>query len=126
MKELDDYDILVAHNGQYFDKAWLNAACLQYGIDPKIRFKKFIDPVMIARRHLRLGRNSLAAVADYLNVPVTKTPLELRLWQQAALDGDIKSLNKIVTHCVRDVQVLECCYDYARKLVKDVNERGSS
>src|SRR3990170_5330953 len=42
-KELDKYDIVVAHNGQFFDKGFLNAKCLEYSLAPILRFKKLID-----------------------------------------------------------------------------------
>lgn len=126
IKELKKYDILVAHNGQYFDKAFLNAKCLQYGIRPSARWIKFIDPVLIARRHLKLGRNSLAAVIDFLDIPVHKTRLELKLWQRASLDGDRKAMDTIVEHCVKDVQSLDLVYDKVRVLVDKVDNKGSS
>lgn len=125
-KELDQYDILVAHNGQWFDKGFLNAKCLQYGLPAILRFKKLIDPVQISRRHLRLGRNTLAALIDYLEIPVKKTPIELREWIKASHNGDTKSMDTIVRHCEHDVITLDKVYDKLRGLIDKIDTRGSA
>lgn len=124
--ELKKYDILVAHNGQFFDKGFINAKCLQYGLSPSVRWLKFIDPVLLSRRHLKLGRNSLASLIDFLEIPVHKTPLELKLWQKAAMDSDPKAMNVIVRHCEYDVRTLALVYDKVRVLVDKIDNQGSS
>ena len=126
VKELDQYDILVAHNGQYFDKRWLNTACLEYGLFPICRAKKFIDPVLISRKHLRMGRNSLAALLDHFDIPIKKTPLELKQWLKATLDGNQTCMNTIVAHCKQDILALEMLYDRVRPLVDKIDNRGSA
>ena len=126
MAELSKYDILVAHNGTYFDKTWLNTACLKYGLTPALRGVKFIDPVLIARRHLRMARNSLAALIDYFDIQETKTPIRFAYWIEASHDGNTKSMNYIVKHCEKDVISLEEVYDRVRKLVKQIDDGGSA
>ena len=126
MEALRDYDILVAHNGQFFDKAWLTTACLKYGLDPFIAFKKTIDPCQIARRKLRLHRNTLQALQAYLGIPVEKTPVAFEHWLRAGLDGDQESMAYIVEHCEKDVLVLEAVYDALRKVVKQIDDGGSA
>jgi uncharacterized protein YprB with RNaseH-like and TPR domain len=126
MKELTRYDILIAHNGQYFDKTWLNSACLKYGLEPQLRGMKFIDPVMIARRHMRIARNSLHSLIDYLEIPEHKTDILFKHWIQASHDSNKKSLDYIVKHCVADVITLEKVYDRVKKLVKSIDDSGSA
>lgn len=126
IKDLNQYDILIAHNGQYFDKTFLSSACLRYGERPAVRFTKFIDPVMLARRHMRLARNSLTALMDYFDIEGDKTPIRWKHWMQATLDGNKESMNYIVEHCVVDVQKLEMVYEKVRQLVKGIDERGSA
>lgn len=123
---LDQFDILVAHNGQFFDKAWINAGCIKYGISPALRGKKFVDPVQLSRRHFKLGRNSLAAIIDYLEVPERKTGIEFRHWIQASHDGNTKSMDVIVHHCVQDVKSLAMVYHKLRPLIDKVDNRGSA
>jgi uncharacterized protein YprB with RNaseH-like and TPR domain len=126
MAALDDYDILVAHNGQYFDKAWLNSACLKYGLKPSLRWNKFVDPVLSARRHLRMARNSLVSLIDYFDLEESKTNLRFQNWLQASLDGDRKSMDVIVHHCKLDVITLEKVYDIMRPIIFKIDERGSA
>ncbi len=129
LRELEQYDVLVAHNGQYFDKAFLNAKCLEHGFSREVaalKRKKFIDPVLLARKHLKLGRNTLAAIIDYFQIPVKKTPLELSAWRKAAFDGDMQAMNLIVDHCIPDVDSLALVYDRMRPLIEKVDNRGSS
>lgn len=124
--ELNEFDILIAHNGQWFDKGYFNAKCLQYEITPVLRFKKLIDPVLISRRHLRLGRNTLAALIDYLQIPVKKTPIELHKWIKASHDGDKKCMDLISVHCEHDVITLEKVYNRLRKLIDKIDKSGSA
>jgi uncharacterized protein YprB with RNaseH-like and TPR domain len=126
VNELRKYDILVAHNGQYFDKAWINTLSMKYDFDADIRWKKFIDPVLIARRHLRMGRNSLDQLLDYFEVPNKKSHVSGRMWMAASLNGDRKAMDEIVRHCEADVKALEGVYNKVRKLVERIDNRGSA
>ena len=124
--ELDKFDILIAHNEERFDKKYFNAKCIQYGIRPILRFKKVVDPIQLSWRHLRLGRNSLAALIDYLEIPVKKTPIELNKWLKAALNGDRKCMDLICTHCEHDILTLEQVYKKLKLLVDKIDTKGSA
>lgn len=126
VEQLRPYDILIAHNGEWFDKGYLNAKCMQFGIEPILRWKKSIDPCQLSRRHMRVGRNSLAALIDFLEVPVKKTPIELRKWLKAAMNSDIECMDLIVEHCEYDIKTLEAVYDRLRGLVDKIDSRGSA
>lgn len=126
LKALEDYDIYVAHNGQFFDKTMLVSWALQMGERVDLRFAKFIDPVMIARRHMRLTRRSLHSLLQFLKIPEKKTDILWQHWMKATLNGDSESLNYIVDHCVADVIALTHAYDKVKRLVKGIDERGSS
>lgn len=126
LNELKEYDILVAHNGQYFDKQWLNTLSLKHHAGAPIRFKKFIDPVLLSRKHLRLGRNSLDQLIDYFEIQDKKTHIDGKFWKKAVLDGDRQSMDYICHHCVQDVKSLEKVYDIVRSLVENINNRGSA
>lgn len=126
IEELDSYDIIIAHNGQYFDKAFLNAKCVKYGIFPRLRFKKFIDPVLVARRHMKVGRRSLAALSGFLDVDLEKSPLKVQYWVRASHDGDRTAMQYICMHCEMDVKVLESVYTKVKNLIDKIDSRGSS
>lgn len=122
---LDTFDIIVHHNGESFDKTFLNTLCLKYDVKPVIRFKKSVDPVLSARRHMRLGRNSLASLIDYFEVTDKKTPIEFKHWIQASHDSNTKSMDIIVKHCVQDVKSLSKVYDKLRPLIDKIDSKGS-
>lgn len=126
MKALEKYDMFVAHNGQFFDKTMLTSWALQMGMKPWLRFSKFIDPVMLARRHMRLSRRSLGNLLQFLGIKEEKTSILWKFWMRAALDGDRRSMNYIVEHCVIDILALEKAYAKVKPLVKEINERGSA
>jgi uncharacterized protein YprB with RNaseH-like and TPR domain len=126
IKALENFDIYVAHNGNFFDKTMLMSWALEFGCRVDLRFSKFIDPVMIARRHMRLSRRSLHNLLQFLRIPEKKTDILWQHWMKATLNGDTKSLNYIVDHCVADVLALEKAYDQVKRLVKGIDERGSS
>ena len=124
LEALGDFDLLVAHNGQFFDKTMLTSWALKYRhrrVD--IRFTKFIDPVLLARRHMRISRRSLGNLLQFLEIPQKKTDILWSHWMRATMNGDSTSLDYIVKHCVADVQVLEKAYDVVKKLVKGIDEK---
>lgn len=126
LEALKGFDIFVAHNGQNFDKAMLTSWALKFDLPVALRFAKFIDPVLLCRRHLRLSRNSLASLLQFLDIDETKTPIKWESWMKAALNGDKKHLDYIVEHCVVDVAALEKAYEKTKRLVKGIDEKGSS
>lgn len=126
IEALEDFDIYVAHNGQFFDKTILTSWALKFGRRVDLRFAKFIDPVMLARRHMRLSRRSLHNLLQFLEIPEQKTEILWKHWMRATLDGSSRSLDYIVEHCIADVVALEKAYDITKRLVKGIDERGSS
>lgn len=121
-KELIKYDIWVAHNGVKFDVPFLTTRLLPKGIIvPK---QKIIDPVKLARRHLRLGYNSLQQIAEYFELG-NKNPVSSRQWLRASLDGDRKAMDYIVKHCEQDVVLLEKVMDKIRPYVSKIDNWGS-
>jgi uncharacterized protein YprB with RNaseH-like and TPR domain len=126
IKELEQYDILCAHNGQFFDKSWLLAKAIKYDIPNTLRYKKFIDPVRLARRNFKLGSNGLMSLINFLNIPTTKTRIRPEAWLEASLDGNTKAMDEIVYHCRRDVLSLNGVYHKMRPLIERIDNRGSA
>lgn len=122
----EGFDIFVAHNGQYFDKAMLNTWALKFRLPMALRFARFIDPVLLLRRHCRLNRNSLNEAIDFFKIPHKKTPIAWDNWMKASLNGDSRALDYIVEHCVADVKALEALHVITKRLVKGIDEKGSS
>ena len=124
-KGIEGFDIIVAHNGEWFDKAFLTAKCIEYRIPPTLRHKKSIDPVLLSRRYMRLNRNGLGVLINFLNVPHKKTPVSLSHWRKASLDGNAGSMQYIVEHCIADVKALDRVYHEVKSLVDKIDSRGS-
>jgi hypothetical protein len=104
------YDILrqghiaYAHNGDYFDMRWLRTVGLKYGLDmPTIRL---VDPAQIAWRKYRLGKNSLEAIADFLELPYRKYHIPTEVWRRALLDDSDEDWNELKVRCESDVMLL--------------------
>lgn len=122
--DVEEADIVVAHNGTAFDVPFLRTRALIHGLQP-VHPKKILDPVMLARRVFRFHRNSLEAISNVLGTPDMKTRLLPRVWTAAMFDGDVAALDDIVEHCIADVRVLA---EVARKMapyIKQLDSIGS-
>lgn len=111
---LRPYNILIAHNGVDFDRRFLNSRAVKWELDPLNPRGNIVDPVKIARRHLRVGSNSLASLSSFLATKHRKSPVDGDIWVRATLDRDKDAMDSIVKHCIADVLVLE---EVAEKLI---------
>lgn len=122
---LADHDLLVAHNGNRFDVPFVRTRLLRWGL-PRLPELKLVDPMLIAFRKLRLRSNGLGNISDHLGISDRKTPLYLSLWMDAILNGSRKSMDKIVEHCVADVNVLEGVLNVVKPYIKLLDAQGSA
>jgi len=107
--------IAYAHNGEFFDIRWLRTVALRYGLEmPRL---KLIDPAAIARKKYLLGRNSLEALGDFLEIPHQKIHLSPDVWRGALLDDSEEAWGRLVERCESDVQMLNAI---AGRVVGDV------
>jgi uncharacterized protein YprB with RNaseH-like and TPR domain len=124
--ELEKYDIIIGHNALFHDRKYLLSLCVKYELDPtKLKNTKLIDPVLISRNKLKLSRNSLASLIDFLEIKEQKTPILWKHWNLATFEGNKKSMDTIVHHCELDVITLQKVYVRLSKLVGDINSKGS-
>ncbi len=122
---LEQFDIICAHNGIYFDRAFLTAMQIKYGHLPTLKYKKFIDPYQICKRQLKIGRNSLISVIDFLGIKERKFSIDFSEWLKASHDSNTHSMDLIVKHCVEDVITLEKVYEKIIKLIGNIDQKGS-
>jgi len=107
--------ILYAHNGERFDIRWLRTVALKYGLElPRV---KLVDPCSIAWKSYLLGRNSLEAVADFLELPQSKLHISPDVWRGAVLNDDDKAWDQLVARCESDVDLLNAI---SRRVTGDV------
>ena len=126
IQELNRYNVLIAHNGVRFDRPFLNTRAAKWGLEPLSPRGNFVDPVFLARKHLRMSYNGLDTIAKYLHTKHQKTPLDPDLWVTAVLDQNKESLDQIVHHCKNDVFVLEEITEKLIGFVGRINEWGSA
>ena len=128
--ELNTHDILIAHNGVRFDKPFLNTRALCQNapagmpiLDPRC---KMIDPVLLARKYLRMSWNSLDNLLDFMGLG-QKTKVTGNVWMKALLGNGRegkKNMDEVVAHCIIDVVELERLVGKIRKFVTRINEFG--
>lgn len=108
-----DIEVLVSHNGVWFDVQMLNTwAVLQQkwmNLDTK-----HIDTYRWARKQMRNGGRSLDALLTYFQTKTQKTKLKPLEWRKAAT-GDKESFEYIVKHNIHDVLSLA---QMVRKILK--------
>jgi DNA polymerase III epsilon subunit-like protein len=98
IRRLSDFDILVAHNGVKFDRPFLNSRALRWGFSSTDLLRPngmIIDPVKLARNHLRLGYNGLDQVARLLGCQNEKTRIMGDTWMRAAMDRDPVAMDEV-------------------------------
>lgn len=112
---LSDCHIAYAHNGDRFDIPWLRTVALKYGFQmPRI---KLVDPCQIAWKRYRIGRNSLEAVADFLQLSQSKLHISPDVWRGALMDDDDACWDLLHKRCVSDVDLLN---EVASRVTGDV------
>lgn len=114
---LMEADIVVGHNSNKFDIKKLNARFIKYGMSPVTHYKK-VDTLSIARKNFNFTFNTLAYLAEYLEVGESKSEHKkfpgMELWN-ACMDGDKTTRNEafeeMELYNKKDVTVLEKVYD---------------
>lgn len=117
-------DVLIAHNGKYFDMPFLQTRLIAHGL-PVFPQRKLVDTWLIAKNKLRLASYSLKALTDLLHLEERKTELYMSVWTKAVLDGDVESLDYIVEHCEKDVACLWKVFDVLKDYSSVLNDKGS-
>lgn len=122
--ELSKYDILVGWNSKMFDLPIINSRLLETGQRP-MGNQMHIDLMWYATgRHMRAGRRSLENISRYFRTPNSKTPLDVRLWQEAerrhTKEGKA-AFRTIVEHCEADVLVLRDVFAKMKPLINSIH-----
>lgn len=125
VEELSKHDVLVAHNGRFFDVPYLRTRMLKWKM-PRLPDIKLVDPCQIARNKFKLRSNSLNAILDYLGLKDRKTPLDMSTWAEATQNGSKWAMDLIVEHCIADVKVLDGVLAAVKPYIKLLDDRGSA
>lgn len=101
-------DMLVTHNGKWFDLPWLNSRLMHWGFTPLPAKFPHYDTCEVAYKKLRV-KNSLEALGKFLGCKTKKTETDMNDWLLAG-GGNKKAQLKIVTHNIADVKLLREVY----------------
>jgi len=106
-----DADMVVAHNGDKFDIPIVRARCILHGIRPWSPIKQ-IDTLKVAKREFRFDRNSLAYLAEYLDVAPKEEHKKFpgfELWSEC-IKGNPEAWEEMQVYNIQDVLTLEQVY----------------
>ncbi len=103
-KLFDSFDILIAHNGDRFDKRKSNARFLGLGLPPPSPTRT-IDTLKIARRVFALESNKLDSLASFLGIGHKLSTHGWDTWR-GCINGDPKSFRLLKRYNKHDVWLL--------------------
>jgi uncharacterized protein YprB with RNaseH-like and TPR domain len=103
--ELRKHAIVIAHYGSKFDVPFLRAKMVKHHLDP-LPPMFGIDTWRIAWNNFKVSSRRLANLSTFFDIG-EKEPVEGALWMTAAYDGSKEAMDKIVSHNIRDVEILE-------------------
>lgn len=123
--ELSTATVLIAHNGVRFDIPFLNSRALRWGL-PTLDAKRVIDPVLLARKHMKNASNKLENLSLHLGTKHRKSPVDGRVWQSAMYDHSTEAMDEVVAHCIADVYVLEEVTEALKPFIGVIGPWGSA
>ena len=101
-------DIIVGHNGDSFDKKWLNTR-LAYHQYPTIRHMLTEDTLKQARKEFNLPSFKLDFLCKYFHIE-GKLTTRTGLWERVVFENCQESLAEMVAYCDQDVLILDKLY----------------
>jgi hypothetical protein len=108
-KLFDEADILIAHNGDRFDRRKSNSRFLGCGLPPPSPYKT-VDTLKVARRQFMQGSNSLQSLGTFLGLGGKLPTTGWHTWR-GCIDGDPKAWGTIKRYNKRDVSLLRSVYE---------------
>jgi len=104
---LDEAEIVVAHNGDRFDVAKINAKFFEYGMTPPSPYKT-VDTLKVARANFKFSANRLDYIAKLKGVG-QKLKTDFDLWLDV-MAGVNKECKRMMDYNIQDVILLEQIY----------------
>lgn len=110
--QLNQYDILIAHNGDKFDFPVINTRLVYHGLTPPAPYKT-VDTLKTLKKRFRFPSNKLDAVCQYLGLGSKLDHDGFQLWKRV-MHGDTEAMNTMELYNIHDVVLLEELYMYIR------------
>lgn len=106
---LNEADLIVSHNGDNFDLPWIKTRALYHNLPMLVNYKQF-DTLKVAKRKFNFNSNKLDYISEFLGFG-NKIKTEMKLWDDIILHKCPKAMEKMLTYCDMDVELLEKVYD---------------
>lgn len=115
--ELQNIDVLVTYYGKRFDIPYIRSRALFHNLDfPTIGTIKHIDLYDSVKHKLKLPRNTLDMATNFLGIE-GKNHVDMGIWLKAKY-GNQESLEYILDHNIRDVEITRELYSKLLPVVK--------
>jgi len=123
---LEAFDVIIGYNSSKFDIPFLNTRLIKNG-DEMITGIKHIDLLYSARYYLKLSKNTLENLTEFLGTIERKTKVDGSQWTKALVMAGTpkgrKAMDYIVNHCIKDVQVLAEVFGKIKDTIKVIKVR---
>lgn len=107
-EEVKDAELLVGHNGDQFDKKWINVRLAAHGL-PTLKFNETEDTLKQVRKQFKLPSYRLDFLCKYFKIG-GKLATTSDLWEEIVFNNCKKKLKEMVEYCNNDVLILEELY----------------
>lgn len=104
----DEADIIIAHNGDKFDRKKANGRFLLHNMEPPSPYKT-VDTLKVARRQFALNSNKLTDLGKALGLGQKVSHSGFDLWK-GCMDGDPKKWAEMARYAKQDVRLLSKVY----------------
>lgn len=101
-------DTIVAHNGDNFDKRYIDTRILVHGLDPLPPINS-VDTYKVAKSKFYLNSNSLNYIGKLLKVG-EKIKTSPGLWMRV-LNGEAAAVKEMTVYNIADIKLLKKVYD---------------
>lgn len=109
---MSEADVIVAYNGNRFDRPVMNTAFVLNGFPPPPPSKQ-VDMFVVAKKQFRLLSNRMDAVAEMLGLEQKTDTGGFTLWSRC-MDGEEDAWKEMIEYNEQDVRVLEQIYTELR------------
>jgi len=119
-RRLEDFDILIGYYSLGFDLPMLNARLIKWGLRP-LDERFHIDVYRVVKKNINTHSRRLQVVSHFFGIE-GKDAVDPEAWVQAAYDGDLKAMRKIIEHNKQDVIVLEKTFEKIKHKMRSISK----
>lgn len=115
--ELNEADLVIAHNGDDFDLKKANAKFSFYRLPPP-KYYKTVDTLKVARKYFGFNSNKLNDLGQHLKIGAKVETGGFKLWK-GCMEGDKSAWRKMKKYNAQDVLLLEKIYLHFRPWISN-------